>query len=401
MNIAVVTLSVLFFTSVMLSITMLLAWRECGRPRHARTWAIAFAVAAAQWLVNGLWLLLAPGSLIFAMLNTLLILMTCALSAAGCRQRAGFPDRTGLFVAGIAAVLVLVLVTTTLFPHFGLRVGIPNFFALLMFTIGGVAVIPRGRSPYPTEIALVVVFLLFALLELVIGSVAIGLGPHGQGPGLQLYRALIMIGLPSGYLAAGMAAVLLLVSDLAQQLRRLAASDPLTGILNRRGFEEAAARVLANARRHRQPLSLAIADLDYFKEVNDRFGHAVGDSALQRFTELIAVEIRRGDLFARLGGEEFALVLTATPAAAAVEVLDRLRARIATLTVEGPPGGAPPFTMTASFGVTEMRESDVALASLVDRADGALYRAKLEGRNRVVVSPSPLRAIPAIETAAR
>ena len=396
MNSAAIILSVLFFTSLMLSITMTLAWWECGRPRHARTWAIAFAVAAGQWALNAVMVLLTPASILLMILVSMMVLGSSALCAIGFRQRARLPDRACWFMAAVVAGSLVILFANIAMPHMGIKVATTNFFAAAMFLTGGLAVWPRGRRPYPAEITMLVVLALFVLFELTLGSVALGMGRAGEAHHRDLYRLLLGIGLPSGYLAIGVAAVMLLVADLASQLRLLATSDPLTAVLNRRGFEEASTRAFATARRHCLPLSAAIADLDHFKTINDRFGHATGDLALQRFANLVTGSIRGADLFARLGGEEFGLVLAGTRAEGAAGMLERVRAMVEAMKINGE------CSITVSFGIAELEDGDTGIEAVLQRADEALYRAKMEGRNRVLAAECKAEAGKArlIETAA-
>ena len=161
--------------------------------------------------------------------------------------------------------------------------------------------------------------------------------------------------------------------------RRLAHTDPLTGIANRRYFMERLRKSIAHAQARQLELSVLMIDMDHFKRVNDRFGHAGGDAALVAFAQLLAAQIRAGDLPARLGGEEFAVYMPDTGLEAAAESAERLRARAADL--------RPIDTshqITASFGVTVLTKGDSA-ESFLKRADALLYQAKAEGRNRVVV----------------
>jgi diguanylate cyclase (GGDEF)-like protein len=164
-----------------------------------------------------------------------------------------------------------------------------------------------------------------------------------------------------------------------EELRRLATTDPLTGVANRRHFVEQGSRLLARASRDGEPASLALLDIDRFKQVNDTHGHAAGDQVLRQISRLCAELSRPGDLLARWGGEEFILLLPRTDLAAAFAVAERLRAAVAALAIEG--GGGPPLRVTASFGVAQARAPE--LDELARRADRALYRAKRRGRDRV------------------
>ena len=155
-----------------------------------------------------------------------------------------------------------------------------------------------------------------------------------------------------------------------------AATDPLTGALNRRSFEEAAERERLRAERRLEPISLAYLDLDGFKEVNDRHGHQQGDRVLEELAERILESIRGTDLFCRIGGDEFVLLLPDTDAREAAAVLQRARSAMA-------PTGAP---VTASIGIATFRIVPTTVGAMVDAADELMYRAKKEGKNRIVGS---------------
>ena len=164
-------------------------------------------------------------------------------------------------------------------------------------------------------------------------------------------------------------------NELSQALAR---TDPLTGIANRRYFLERLNTSIAHtlARRHR--LSLLMIDLDHFKSINDRFGHAGGDAVLIAVAAVLVSQVRAADLPCRFGGEELAVYMPDADLHAATEVAERLRLHISQLRPL-----AEDAPITASIGVTELRESENADA-LLKRADRLLYRAKAEGRNRVV-----------------
>jgi diguanylate cyclase (GGDEF)-like protein len=164
-----------------------------------------------------------------------------------------------------------------------------------------------------------------------------------------------------------------------ETISQLARTDELTGLHNRRSFNEIFALALSAARRHGHPLSLISIDLDFFKTVNDTLGHSVGDLVLQEFSRLILKKVRDEDIAVRLGGEEFSILLSHTAVAAATALAERIRSNF-----EQNPGSASPLVMTASFGVVQLRNGEHG-ETLLKRADDALYRAKHEGRNRVIV----------------
>ncbi|HTN51975.1 MAG TPA: diguanylate cyclase [Anaeromyxobacter sp.] len=156
-----------------------------------------------------------------------------------------------------------------------------------------------------------------------------------------------------------------------RRAEELSLQDPLTGLANRRMLEIAAGDCLARAQRYGAHFSVAMADLDHFKKLNDSLGHVQGDRTLQRVAELLRSSVRRTDLAVRHGGEEFLVLLEETRLDGAAIFAERLRAR-----VEGQCG------VTVSVGVAEHRP-DEGFEELVRRADDALYQAKREGRNRI------------------
>lgn len=167
------------------------------------------------------------------------------------------------------------------------------------------------------------------------------------------------------------------------ELKTLATTDSLTGVMNRGNFLTEAEQEIKRAHRYRLPLSLLLLDLDYFKRVNDSYGHGAGDEVLKAVAELSRETLRTSDRFARLGGEEFAALLPGTAAAEAMEVGERLRIQIAATTIQA---AGQQISVTISAGVTELVDGD-DFNTLYNRVDAALYRAKHRGRNRIVVSP--------------
>lgn len=169
------------------------------------------------------------------------------------------------------------------------------------------------------------------------------------------------------------------------ELRRLATTDPLTGVANRREFMACAEHELARVRRYGRPLALLMLDVDHFKAINDAFGHAAGDEVLRALAVAARDCLRECDIVGRLGGEEFAVVLPETQLAEAVEVAERLRRRLVELRVCA---GGGEIHFTASVGVSICRSSDATIEAPLSRADHALYTAKRGGRNRVEVERS-------------
>jgi len=156
-----------------------------------------------------------------------------------------------------------------------------------------------------------------------------------------------------------------------------ARTDALTGLMNRRAFEEGASRLFDVSDRDRRPVSLIILDLDHFKKINDSYGHVAGDQALRHTADIVRQSVRGADLCARLGGEEFAILLPNTVRDSGVDVAEKIREKIMAQPVVTSKGT---FKLTASLGVAE---GILSLEELMKRADEAMYRAKHSGRNQV------------------
>ncbi|MGO9197068.1 MAG: diguanylate cyclase [Acidimicrobiales bacterium] len=172
-------------------------------------------------------------------------------------------------------------------------------------------------------------------------------------------------------------------AQLFSRVQTLAQRDELSGVANRRHFFDLARRAFVDARQTRNPLSAMMLDIDHFKDVNDRYGHASGDDVIRAVAQRIAGVIGSGDLLGRYGGEEFALVVNGTLQSAA-ELAERLRQVIS----ESPIGTASgPISVTVSVGVAELADRDVDLGRLLQRTDAALYEAKRAGRDRIALSP--------------
>jgi len=169
-----------------------------------------------------------------------------------------------------------------------------------------------------------------------------------------------------------------------KQLDRLLFVDELTGALNRKCFEESFRRICLEAQRARKSFSLAVIDLDHFKLVNDRYGHLAGDKVLTAFARFVREQTRSADLFFRLGGEEFVMMMPQTGSAEAAKLLERIRLRFAEC---DPVPDYPELRITFSAGVVEVADPvPESRPCWVEAADSALYRAKELGRDRIVVS---------------
>lgn len=184
------------------------------------------------------------------------------------------------------------------------------------------------------------------------------------------------------------------LEELARSLDKRAATDPLTGLFNRRKFDRSLAGEIMRAQRYKTQLSLMLFDIDHFKKVNDDFGHPVGDAVLIELARYTAGHIRNTDLLARWGGEEFVILSPGNSGPMECLFAGNLLAGFRSLRV------ADVGTITCSFGVAEFQDGDTA-ETLLARADDALYRAKSNGRNRIeMADPTPLTGVPLVPAAA-
>lgn len=168
---------------------------------------------------------------------------------------------------------------------------------------------------------------------------------------------------------------------LEAELKRQATTDPLTGLFNRRQYEMLFRRERERCRRQGVSMCLAMADLDFFKKLNDELGHDAGDIALQHVAKLFKTQLRDGDVVGRFGGEEFIMLLPDTDIANAWCVIERLR-----VTLENTPAilNGVPRTITATFSVSEVWDHEKDIVETLRRVDGGLYAGKRAGRNRVM-----------------
>jgi diguanylate cyclase (GGDEF)-like protein len=233
---------------------------------------------------------------------------------------------------------------------------------------------------YPTRQALLIVITIITLstllgtLRVLTGHTAVSSVTPGAmdiiRPGFFLAASSLLVYLLSSSKDSAAAAALE-----AEKLRSLALEDALTGLPNRRQLDHVLVRQSSIAARHQRPLSLISFDLDHFKQINDTYGHGVGDEVLKGIATCITPALRQGDVFGRWGGEEFLIIAPETDEQAAWVLAERLRQ-----TIEG---HAYPFniSVTASFGVMTTC-SETNIQKLLANVDEQLYRAKLSGRNR-------------------
>lgn len=203
---------------------------------------------------------------------------------------------------------------------------------------------------------------------------------HKDGHFFPVELSVASYRLNNEWLAVGSVRDITARKDTERKLQEMATLDGLTGICNRRYFLELSEQELKRCRRYHRPLSMIMLDIDHFKDVNDTYGHAIGDNVLQALTQTARIILRDADIFGRLGGEEFAIILPETNLVSASHVAERLRCAISKIKINAHHNE---ISITSSLGVAAINHEIHTIEMLLKYADQALYRAKNAGRNRV------------------
>jgi diguanylate cyclase (GGDEF)-like protein len=383
--------------TAVLGLFLLFAWIQDRSIRALAWWAAAYflgGLAAALWSMHDAISRALTVDVVYA-----LLFVACGIIWTGARL---FHGRAALPYAMFGGAILWLLACQSPMVHEsgGHRVMLGSL-VIASYTLLTAYELWRARaehlfSRWPAFCVLVlhgVVFLLpIPLTVLLPGEGGFALA-SGWFPILALETLLFAIG--TAFI------ILVMAKERSEHIHRTAAStDPLTGIANRRGFVEEAGRLMRKQAWKKQPVTALVFDLDHFKSINDRFGHAVGDEALRLFAQTATMTLRSTDVIGRLGGEEFAALLPGdlNNAAAAAERV-RSAFAVAGAAIDGRRIGA-----TVSIGAASALELPCELGALLARADAALYRAKAAGRNRLETDAEsagiapPLAAADAPET---
>ena len=376
----------MMFASGTLSIIFFMTWKTQGKKPYALSWSIGFLAATAQWffyLQSHLFASPEVHSLIvsaFAMvLITLLIRGHCQRTNCKRLPKNLWPH---------ASIIYAGIVWTTLFePHVGISKALIPATASLTLFLSAIMIVRHREVTRVAEWAAAASLVIFALAQGIAASMALMQGAGGDAAYENVYVHFNYLMLPSGYMAMGMFVLFMLASDLSEQMKEIAVRDQLTGVLNRHGLTERSEAAFSKFQRNDLPVSVIMIDIDRFKHINDEHGHSVGDAALVHFAGLLKDDRDGDDILARVGGEEFALVLPGYDLVSTMGVAAELCARI-----EATPMSFDriKLKMTASFGVATLSKKDGRLSEAIDRADRALYRSKHAGRNQVDLESSQL-----------
>lgn len=268
----------------------------------------------------------------------------------------------------------------------------------LMQAIGAWIVL-SGKSRKVIDFALASFLAMTALHYMSKPFAAVLLGGPGATPQDYIGTAYATFSQSMGtifVLATALILMALLVSDLLQEATKRSITDPLSGLLNRRGFEEKLGELVAARQPGGPPLSIVLSDLDHFKSINDTYGHAAGDRVIEAYADLLREASASMHTIGRIGGEEYAVVLSHCNLATAKLFAENVRAAFAEHQL---PGFPETKRFTASFGVATMENGETP-SSLMERADAALYEAKRAGRNCVMIAKSATGEMSALKAIA-
>lgn len=348
-----------------------------GRPH-----ILLMAAAAASYAVAvsaQLFLPYVPGLGINTLVSGFLFLLSISLFVEAMLVRAGVQTGPTFLVATATLIFTLLAYFTLIQDNLWIRVYILNIGAGLIFCWAAYH-LRRASDPQMIDRVMFWIVLLIGLhflprtiLSLLADSPQATASP--QDFGRSIFFQVMSFTLIILALLLGLLFLLAVTLDIFDDLRAERDRDSLTTLLNRRGFEEEAGRRLG---RSPSPASIVFADIDHFKSINDRHGHAAGDSVIRTIGQLIASHLRQGDCAARIGGEEFVVLLEHATLADAQLMAERLRQQFAGTRIEA----LGSTSITASFGVAQAAPGE-SIEEVMSRADEMLYRAKRNGRNRV------------------
>ena len=356
--------------TLLLGLFLIFAWVQQGDARALAWWGTAYLLGAASLV---LWSAPTPVFAVPRVLPATLTYMACGMLWNGVRMFHGRPLVPAGIYAGATAWLVLnqfPLLASGTIGHIAIGAVIVACYTLVIaFEFWR----ERRKSLYSRTAAILVTCLH-------VGIFLTPLTVRVLFPNVFFADWLTMFSLEAIFYAVGAAFVMLLiVKDHHVHLYRTqATTDHLTGLCNRGAFMEAAMKLQEHQEKRGEPVTLLMFDLDHFKSINDRFGHGVGDEVLRVFAQSVRKSMRTSDLIGRLGGEEFAAIVSEP-----MEMVPRIAERIrAGFEAAGATVGVHAVGATVSIGAATSYDTTAAIDVLFQRADAALYRAKHDGRNR-------------------
>jgi diguanylate cyclase (GGDEF)-like protein len=364
--------------SAVAGLLTLLSWVQNRNVRALALWAAAFLICAV-----GIALIAARGEILDFFSITIanaLIAVGYGLMWGGARDFAGRPKSIPLMLAG-ALIWIVACHFDWFFNTLQARVALMSGIVVVYSVLSAWEFWRCRHEGLIYRLPIVAAFLAHAAIVVIriplSGSVRLPTAQDELQVGwwtFTIFEA-TFFSFCIAYLMGGLAR-----ERVMSWYKRAALMDPLTGVGNRRAFIERGERMLRRAVIERQPAVLMIFDLDEFKSINDTFGHQTGDHALIEFCQVATAALRAGDLFGRMGGEEFAALLPNASLDEGLDVAERIRASFEAQSLTF---GANTLTATVSVGMAMARDPSQGLSALIIAADRALYRAKENGRNRI------------------
>lgn len=373
--------------ALLFAVMFAVLWRAGKMQRHVLGFSLAYALSAVGFLITHFF----PADAIYVWHATQMFysLGSVAMVAAVC-ERAGQRLNLGA-MAGVYLISAAMLATAIGFSSdVSSRLVIINMGYGVMFTIGVTSLLTARRRTVFDNLIIAVIAL--QAIDFFVRPTLTLL--FERSIPAEVYRESVyysLIGLALGVKGVVNAVVLIgaTLSEWITSLRESSERDELTGLQNRGAFDQTMRELVVRARNEGRPLSLVVADIDHFKQVNDIWGHQAGDTALSGFGELIAGKIRTSDRAGRVGGEEFCIAVWDCENAPAGRLAERIRQAFAGMQHDGLNDDV---RLTASFGVATARDGE-SYEELFSRADEVLYRAKSRGRDRVeTTDKQPLEA---------
>jgi diguanylate cyclase (GGDEF)-like protein len=373
---------VTIYVEVILGLLLLFAWAQNTTITAVAWWGFAHLVRAASVVLFGLYGSV-PDVVSIDIANALLF-TAFALTWTGARLFDHRRPRPILLFAGAALWLVASRLPAVE-ASYNIRVLIASG-VITAYTWATAYEFWRGRSE-PLVSRWPAIFMLFAHGSLYLLRTPFGAMLPFSPTGNEVFESVWMTVLSFEALLFTIAIAFILLAMAKERTehrhKTAALVDPLTGIANRRAFLQDSEEQLKRHSTHPRPIAVMLLDLDNFKSINDRFGHAMGDRVLQLFADVGSRCMRRMDLFGRLGGEEFAALLFDATRERALEIAEEIRSSfaVATSEVEG-----KAVVATVSIGIVVSQDAVLDLSALLAQADHALYRAKDNGRNRIEIA---------------
>lgn len=324
-----------------------------------------------------------PDPILLSAANFAMPIGYAVVNEAICRFQRRRPPRLLLWAPPVAALLLqpwLISDAVARVVVIAVLVGVQCATSLALLAQRRSRTVGAGQYLLAADFLVVLAVLLYRVIVIATLDVSQPLGPT-----MHLLQTVTLSVATMTSVVMAMGFVIMTREAADQRNRVLAMSDELTGLDNRRSLMAGLGQQAAQARRIGMPLSVLVIDIDRFKAVNDTFGHVSGDVAIRTVSAVMRGTLRDQDVLGRLGGEEFLAILPATPAAGAVAIAERLRMAVESTRCEAADGR--PMPITISIGLHEFDpRGQVEIEEVMRAADSALYRAKADGRNRVVTA---------------